>query len=108
MIHGSEYVAMPSRANAALSSIGLCKVVLRVKNKAGTVIRSFSPNRYIFIMRTKRRTIKDQINNDFANRISPPFSFANYCYMKTEYTTHKKYIYSQKQTNKNPFFESNF
>ena len=37
MVHGSEYVAMPSRASAALSPIGLCRVVLRVGSRAGTV-----------------------------------------------------------------------
>ena len=108
MVHGSEYVAMPSRASAALSPIGLCKVVLRVKNKAGIVTRSPSPNRHIFIIRTKRRTIENQINNNFANRTSPPSSLANHCYVRTEYTTYKEYIYSQKQINKNPFFKSSF
>ena len=37
MVLGSEYVTMPSCASAALSPIGLCKVVLRAGSRAGTV-----------------------------------------------------------------------
>ena len=38
MVLGSEYVTMPSCASAALSPIGLCKVVLRAGSRAETVI----------------------------------------------------------------------
>ena len=108
MVYGSEYVAMPSRASAALNPIGLCRIMLRIRSRVEIVTRSFSPNRYILMMKTKRRTIENQIDNNFASRTSPFSSPANYYYMRTEYTTHKEYTYSQRQINKNPFFESSF
>ena len=108
MMHGSEYITMPSRDSAALSPIGLCRVMLRVRSRTGTVTRSLSPNHHILIMKIRRRTIKDQTDNNFVNRTSPPSSLANYCYMRIEYTTHEEHIYSQKQINKNPLFESSF
>ena len=46
MVLGSEYVAMPSCASAALSPIGLCKVVLRAGSRAGTVTQGVSPENH--------------------------------------------------------------
>ena len=63
MVYESKYVVISSRASAALSPIGLCRVVLRVGSRAETVtisiklitqLRRFEANLFIFFLKNYR------------------------------------------------------